>query len=261
MNNTTKLTKNEAAILKAFPTFQFVRDNSLEDLLADGFGRSTWTWSFTDDAAGAAGISLKAVKGVISSMVKKGLVTCENDGPADERTITVTDAGLALVVALQEPEAPAEPEEAPAEDGDEQPEVAASGTYAVEWPESVARLFFRALAKDGTGYIVEARGLTRFTNNSQMLLTITGDDDKAMVTSATLPLLFADANEALKQWRKTNDNYRRFLPLTKATAGPAFKAEQDYLREFCRAVTGVKASGTNPDGYAAGLAYAKENAR
>lgn len=97
MNNTTKLTKNEAAILKAFPTFQFVRDNSLEDLLADGFGRSTWTWSFTDDAAGAAGISLKAVKGVISSMVKKGLVTCENDGPADERTITVTDAGLGRV--------------------------------------------------------------------------------------------------------------------------------------------------------------------
>lgn len=245
------LTKNETAILTAWPTFQYVADNPLASIVEHGWGRSCWSWSFTDDAAAAAGISVKAVKGVISSLVKKGLLTAENDGPADERTITVTDEGLAVVVSLQP-----EPE-----DGDEQPEVAVSATFAVEWPESVARLFFRALAKDGTGYLVEARGLTRFTNNSQMLLTITGDDDKAMATAATLPLLFADANESLKQWRKTNDNYRRFLPLTKATASPTFRSEQDYLREFCRAVAGLKASGTNPDGYAAGLAYAKENTR
>lgn len=151
-----------------------------------------------------------------------------------------------------------EPDAATPEDGDETPEVAAYGTFGVEWPESVARLFFRALAKDGTGYLVEAHGLTRFTNNAKMVLQITGEPDDAQALAARLPGLFHDANESLKQWRKTNDNYRRFLPLTKATASPAFRSEQDYLREFCRAVAGLKTGKTNPDGYAAGLAYREE---
>lgn len=100
---TADLTANEAAILKHFPNFMFVQDNGpIEQIVETGFGRDVWTWSFVDDAAAAAGISVPAVKGVISSMVKKGLLVANNEGPADDHTIYVTDAGLALVVELQD---------------------------------------------------------------------------------------------------------------------------------------------------------------
>lgn len=252
--NNIKLTANEAAILKAFPGFQYVSDSSLADIVGLGLGTSTWTWSFTDDAAAAAGISVKAVKGVISSLVKKGLVTCQNDGPADERTVTVTDAGLALVVALQDGK-PADETTA------EQPEAPVSGTFAVAWPEAVGKIFFPALGRDGATILASAHGLDVEAVHSRMHLTVTvtGDHDKAMVLAATLPHIFTDANERLKVWRKTSPNYKCHDLKTIEGRRDAWTVEQQWLRDFCTAVAGTFTNDQlAADGVQAGLAYAND---
>lgn len=296
-----RLTANETAILKAFPTFQFASDYRIDDL----DHMSIWTWSFSEDAAAAAGISTRAVRGVITSLVKKGLVTCENDGPADERTITITDAGLALVVALQDPAPAAKPNPVElleatqdddaiialldatfAEDDDEpeacqvcaidsecgrhhpnhnetddettpeQPEVAVSEPVAVVWPERVAKLFFRALGRDGADILATAYGLTRQANQTRLTLTISGDPEKAAWLADSLPTLFEDANESLKQWRKTSPNYKRHSLATTEGRRDAYAAEQDYLRGFCWAVAGTFTQDMlASDGVQAGLAY------
>lgn len=93
------LTANETVILKAFPTFQYVDDQAVEE------GVSVWQWSFTDDAAAATGLSLRAVKGVISSLSKKGLIATDaNTGPADERQTWITALGAEVIKSLQDPE-------------------------------------------------------------------------------------------------------------------------------------------------------------
>lgn len=293
----TKLTANETAILKAFPSFQYASDYSLADMVSSwSRGRQVWTWSFTDDAAAAAGITVRAVKGVISSLVKKGLVTCENDGPADERTITVTDAGIEQVVALQDPEPEPEPEPVVAEPecpvcavgGEcgrhhpnhnetepavadptpepetppEQPEAPVSEAFPVVWPESVAKLFFRALAKDGADILASAYGLTRQSNQTKLALTITGDPDRAAWLADQLPTLFVDANESLKLWRKTSPNYKRHNLGTTDGRRDAYASEQDYLRDFCRAVAGTFTNDMlASDGVQAGLAYVNGEAQ
>ena len=254
MSNPISLTKNETAILRAWPRFQYVSDSSLADIVGLGLGTSTWTWSFTDDAAAAAGISVKAVKGVISSLVKKGLVTCQNDGPADERTITVTDAGLAIVAALPDPEPEPEPE-TPAE----QPEAPVSGTFAVVWPEAVGKIFFPALGRDGATILASAHGLDVEAVHSRMHLIVTGDHDKAMVFAATLPHIFTDANERLKVWRKTSPNYKCHDLKTTEGRRDAWTVEQQWLRDFCTAVAGTFTNDQlAADGVQAGLAYAND---
>lgn len=277
MSNTTatavRLTANETAILRAFPRFQYASDTSLADMVANGLGRSVWTQSFTDDAAAAAGITTKAVRGVITSLVKKGLITCQSDGPADERTITVTDAGLEQVAALQDPDvmdpehecivdaptdgvlSPAEPDEVVAE----QDEAPVSEPIPVVWPESVAKLFFRALGRDGANILANAHGLARQCNQAKLTLTITGDPDKAAWLADSLPTLFHDANEHLKQWRKTSPNYKRHSLATTEGRRDAYTAEQDYLRGFCWAVAGTFTNDMlASDGVQAGLAYVNQ---
>ena len=102
MNATTatvKLTANETAILRDVPNFQYVSDNSLADYLENG-ACSVWTESFTEDAASAAGITLRGAAAVIGSLQRKGLVSCDTTSTPGERTITVTPAGLAIVAEL-----------------------------------------------------------------------------------------------------------------------------------------------------------------
>lgn len=261
MPNTTKLTANETAVLRAFPNFQFVSDHTLDELLDADSGRAVWSQSFVEDAAAAAGITPKAARGVVTSLQKKGLITCQNGNAKDEdNTITITDAGLAQVVALQpEPEPPAEPEP---ESGDEQDEVAVSERFGVVWPQSVARLFWRALAKDGAEILATAHGLSRESNQTKGELYIVGDHDAALRLALDLPQLFHAANESLKQWRKTSPNYAKFLPLATAEIRrDAFAAEQDYLRGFCWAVAGTFTNDMlASDGVQAGLAYVNQHA-
>lgn len=248
IDTSVKLTANEAAILRAWPGFQYVQDNTLDQIVKSGLGRSTWTWSFTDDAAGAAGISVKAVKGVISSLVKKGLLTSENEGPADERTITVTDAGLALVVALQEKPV-------------EQPEVPVSGTIKVVWPKPVGKIFFPALGRDGTSILAAAYGLGVEANYSRMHLAIVGEPEAAQAFADRLPQLFTDANERLKVWRKTSPNYRCHNLKTTEGRRDAWAVEQQWLRDFCTAVAGTHTPDQlATDGVQAGIAYVNEEA-
>ena len=129
--------------------------------------------------------------------------------------------------------------------------LAEGETYDVEWPDSVARLFWSALAKDGLGYIAESRGLTRVSVESRGVLRLIGPGARSF--GPAVAVLFRYANEALKEWRKTSDAYRQFRPLnTKERLRGAFASEKNFLREFCRAWAWLEALGTNPDGYAAG---------
>lgn len=74
-----QLTDKEEDILKA------MRDNEFQDALTDVGG--VWVFSVIDNA----GLDAKVARGVISSLVKKGLVEVwDNDG---EPCISYTDAG------------------------------------------------------------------------------------------------------------------------------------------------------------------------
>ena len=136
--------------------------------------------------------------------------------------------------------------------------LAEGETYDVEWPESVARLFWSALAKDGLGYVAESRGLTRVSVESRGVLRLIGPGARAF--GPAVAVVFRAANEALKEWRKTSDAYGQFRPLnTKERLRDAFNSEKAFLRELCRAWAGLEALGTNPDGYAAGRALCGED--
>ena len=140
----------------------------------------------------------------------------------------------------------------------EWPDIEWPESYDIEWPESVARLFWPALAKDGLGYIAESRGLHRTSVESRGVLTLSGPGASALGNA--VPTIFRAANEALKAWRKTSEAYGQFRPLnTKERLRDAFNSEKDFLREFCRAWAGAETLGTNPDGYAAGRALRGED--
>ena len=136
--------------------------------------------------------------------------------------------------------------------------LAEGETYDVEWPESVARLFWSALAKDGLGYIAESHGMTRVSVESRGVLRLIGPGARAY--GPAVAVIFRKANKALKAWRKTSEAYGRFRPLnTKERLRDAFNSEKAFLREFCRAWAGLEALGTNPDGYAAGRGFRGED--
>ena len=137
-------------------------------------------------------------------------------------------------------------------------EEATEEVYDIEWPDSVARLFWSALAKDGLGYVAESRGLTRVSVESRGVLRLIGPGAQAF--GPAVAVVFRAANEALKEWRKTSDAYGQFRPLnTKERLRDAFNSEKAFLREFCRAWAWLEALGTNPDGYAAGRALSGED--
>ena len=162
------------------------------------------------------------------------------------------EAGLIDVVA---------PETAEEDAGEALEEIATPidgdvSVVRVSWPGTVARLFWKALAKDGAKILADAYGLERVSNESRGLLEIKGDPEAAIWLSDRLPGLFMSANNALKIWRKTSPEYKAHDLKTSAGRKAAFAAEQNFLRAYCYAVAGtftddMKAS----PGFAEGLAY------
>ena len=158
------------------------------------------------------------------------LTILDEDAPAD------VDGPWELEDEL-EPEPETEPEPEGVADADE---VSLSGPFAVVWPEGVARLFWRALAKDGAAILAEAHGLTRKSNESKGELLIVGPPNMAAYTLAEqMTDIFTAAEASLKQWRKTSPNYKQHGLKTADGRRDAFQAEQDYLRGFCWAVAGT----------------------
>ena len=192
--------------------------------------------------------------------------------PADEPEESPWDAPVAAAV-VDAPEIAASAPETPDVDEDPEPEqivpetateeaaeaiLAEGETYDVEWPDSVARLFWSALAKDGLGYIAESHGMTRVSVESRGVLRLIGPGARAY--GPAVAVIFRKANKALKAWRKTSEAYGQFRPLnTKERLRDAFNSEKAFLREFCRAWAGLEALGTNPDGYAAGRGFRGED--
>ena len=177
--------------------------------------------------------------------------------PADEPEESPRDAPEIAACVPETPDVDEDPEPEQIE-----PETATEASpedvYDIEWPDSVARLFWPALAKDGLGYIAESRGLHRTSVESRGVLTLSGPGASALGNA--VPTIFRAANEALKAWRKTSEAYGQFRPLnTKERLRDAFNSEKDFLREFCRAWAGAETLGTNPDGYAAGRALRGED--
>lgn len=92
-----KLTSNEQAILRAGRDSEY--DNFTEN--------PTWVFSVIE----GSGLDAKVARGVISSLVKKGLVEVfdnEGNGRADDMCIVTTDAGTAAVATLDAGEMPKE---------------------------------------------------------------------------------------------------------------------------------------------------------
>ena len=90
------LTPAEEAVVRELHTFQYVDGNELD-------GLPIWEWSFTDDAAAAAQMTLKQIKGVLSSLTKKGVIENGNEAKKDERTTIVTALGAQLNAQLNTP--------------------------------------------------------------------------------------------------------------------------------------------------------------
>lgn len=83
------LTDAETAVIRELDTFEYLDGNELANW-------QDWQWSFTEDAAGAAGMTTRQIKGVLASLQTKGLIECMDNGPRDERTTTVTELGALM---------------------------------------------------------------------------------------------------------------------------------------------------------------------
>ena len=112
-------------------------------------------------------------------------------------------------------------------------------TIRVLWPETVAKLFWKTLAKDGAKIIADAYGLERISNESRGILEIKGKLSDAIWLSDQLPGVFNAANNALKLWRKNSTEYKAHDLKTSNGRKTAFAAEQNFLRTFCHAVAGT----------------------
>jgi hypothetical protein len=82
----TRFTDNEKSILKG------ARDNEYSDAFDGGF---PWVFSVINES----GLDPKSARGVIASLVKKGIVAVDDydgKGRADDMVLAVTDHGLAV---------------------------------------------------------------------------------------------------------------------------------------------------------------------
>ena len=129
-------------------------------------------------------------------------------------------------------------------------------TFSVQWPSSVARLFWRALAKDGSDILARAVGAQRKSNESKGELLITGPATVAMDLAERLPIIFSAAESALKNWRRTSPEYKHHDLKTVEGRREGFAEEQDFLRAFCSAIAGNENADTyHSAGHVAGLAF------
>lgn len=92
-----KLTANETAALTNFPKFMYVQDYGLMGIF-EGDG-SVWSFSFNDDVQAYCEVQPRSVPGIVSSLVKKGLVELVDEGTEDACTY-LTDAGREAVLEL-----------------------------------------------------------------------------------------------------------------------------------------------------------------
>lgn len=100
--NTQSLTANETALLLAIPGFDFVSDYSIDDHI-ESEGYPCWADTFTRDASWALAIDERAVGGVISSLIKKGLLQFEDGGGAHrDDTIYITAEAFRWIKTARE---------------------------------------------------------------------------------------------------------------------------------------------------------------
>lgn len=118
-----------------------------------------------------------------------------------------------------------------------------SVTVTVAWTPNVAKLFFRALAKDGTRTIAEAAGVEHKSNEVHQRVELTGDPATVAALAERLPAWWDSCNEELREWRKTSPDYKAHNLQTKDGAKAAFLAEQDLLRQMCADVAPLVAKG------------------
>ena len=116
-------------------------------------------------------------------------------------------------------------------------------TVTVAWTPNVAKLFFRALAKDGTRTICDAVGVEHKSNETHQRVELTGDPATVAMLAERLPFWWDSCNEELRAWRKTSPDYKAFDLRTKDGAKAAFLAEQDLLRQMCADVAPLVAKG------------------
>ena len=111
-------------------------------------------------------------------------------------------------------------------------------TVTVAWTPNVAKLFFRALAKEGTRDICEEVGVEHKSNETHQRVELTGDPVLVAALAELLPGWWDGMNEELRTWRKTSPEYKAFNLRDKQGAKDAFQAEQDQLRQMCRKLAG-----------------------
>ena len=80
----TMLKENEIAVIRAFKADCYVADHGWESPEA-----AAWTQGFHKDC----GLDGKVFAGTMSSLAKKGLITCNNEGDPHDASFSLTDAG------------------------------------------------------------------------------------------------------------------------------------------------------------------------
>jgi hypothetical protein len=122
----------------------------------------------------------------------------------------------------------------------------------VAYPDSLARHFFRSLAKVGGSMVAGELGVPYRTRGVEFCVFLGGDSIANLDTY--LPALWIAADAALKEWRKTSPAYKAFDLSDKEEAKAAYAAEQEFLEDFCAANT-IHPRRKNTPGYHAGAAW------
>ena len=88
-----ELTANEIAAISNFHTSQYFDGANAADFI-------DWSFEISNTIQAYANISAKSATEVMSSLSKKGLLNISNERKADERTVSLTDAGLVVCAKL-----------------------------------------------------------------------------------------------------------------------------------------------------------------
>ena len=127
------------------------------------------------------------------------------------------------------------------------------GEISVEWPTGVPKIYWGALAKDGTEALAASEGLRRRSHEQRGELAIYVDstsgeaEEAAAILAEELPEIFRRAYFDLWKWRKSEDYDGAGLPRKQSE-----DADRDFLTGFCYAFASVEFPADPPLGFFAG---------
>lgn len=166
-----------------------------------------------------------------------------------------------LVGGEQEPTAPADSSDDVQEDSSEPTEDFPEPTVTVPF-KGAAKHFWRSLGRDGTQAIATVWGVAFKADNKAQTVTLGGEDAEELASK--LPAIWASANTAIREWKKTDKNVKSLDRTDPDQLDELYKSFQVFMAQYAAGVAESFSDEPAPvkrnahAGFKAGLQYSEE---